>query len=110
MLRSTALVSAIILGVVPAGAYPNAAGGVEQASIVLAQAYPSIIVERTKQIQLGLKRRGYDPGPVDGLLGRRTARAIRAFQADHGLAVTGMPSRTVYEMLTDAAETAPGAD
>jgi peptidoglycan hydrolase-like protein with peptidoglycan-binding domain len=108
MLRSTALISAVVLGAVPAGAYPNASG-IEQASIVLAQAYPAII-ERTRQIQLGLKRRGYDPGPVDGLLGRRTARAIRAFQADHGLAVTGMPSRTVYEMLTGAAETAPGTD
>ena len=46
-------------------------------------------------MQRALKRRGYDPGPIDGLMGRRTTTAIRKFQADHGLAVTGIarPSR-----------------
>lgn len=32
---------------------------------------------------------GYAPGPVDGILGPRTARALRAFQTDRSLAVTG---------------------
>ena len=71
-------------------------------SILVAQASPADI-ERTKEIQRGLKRRGYDPGPVDGFMGLRTSRAIRAFQADHGLHVNGMPSRTVYEILTSEA-------
>ena len=94
-----------ILGAAPASAHLGAdqAGG-----ILLAQAYPAVI-EQTRQIQLGLKRQGYDPGPIDGLMGRRTANAIRAFQRDHGLAVNGMPSRTVYEMLSAAAaEAEPG--
>ena len=75
----------------------------EQAeSILIAQPSPADF-ERTKEIQRGLKRRGYDPGPVGGFMGRRTAQAIRKFQADHGLYVNGMPSRTVYEMLANEA-------
>ena len=78
--------------------------------VELAQASQAAI-KRTRQIQLALKRRGYDPGPVDGLMGRRTSNAIRAFQAEHGLAITGMVSRTLYELLVpDAAEASDGAN
>ena len=35
------------------------------------------------------KRRGFDPGPVDGVLGRRTQTAIAAYQRAEHLAVTG---------------------
>ena len=100
MSRPTAIFAAILLGATPFAAPVSAGGGPDR--ITLAQAPPAI-VERTKEIQRGLKRRGYDPGPVDGLLGRRTARAIREFQADNGLYVNGMPSRTVYEMLASEA-------
>ena len=100
MSRPIAFFAAILLGATPFATPAVAAGGPER--ITLAQASPAM-VERTKEIQRGLKRRGYDPGPVDGLLGRRTARALRKFQADHGLAVTGMPSRTDYEMLAGEA-------
>jgi hypothetical protein len=100
MSRPIAFITAIILGAAPFSAHGGVSGGVERIS--LAQVSPAIF-ERTREIQRGLKRRGYDPGPVDGLLGQRTARALRQFQADHGLAVTGMPSRTVYEMLAGEA-------
>ena len=100
MSRPTALFAAILLGATPFAEPASAVGGPEQMS--LAQAPPGVI-ERTKAIQRGLQRRGYDPGPIDGFLGRRTSQAIRKFQADHGLAVNGMPSRTVYEMLTGEA-------
>lgn len=39
-------------------------------------------------VQAQLQRDGYYAGPVDGLLGPMTRRAIAAFQADNGLAVT----------------------
>ena len=32
---------------------------------------------------------GYDPGPVDGVVGARTRAAIRAFQKDNELPETG---------------------
>jgi hypothetical protein len=39
-------------------------------------------------VQLQLQRDGYYAGPIDGVLGPMTRRAITAFQADHGLAIT----------------------
>jgi peptidoglycan hydrolase-like protein with peptidoglycan-binding domain len=100
MSRTLALVAAMVVAVAPAAG--SVAG---QDGILIAQASQADI-ERTKEIQRGLKRRGYDPGPVDGFMGRRTSRAIRAFQADHGLYVNGMASRTVYEMLAKEASQA----
>lgn len=39
-------------------------------------------------VQTQLQRDGYYAGPIDGALGPMTRRAIAAFQADHGLAIT----------------------
>lgn len=36
-----------------------------------------------------LKQRGFDPGPIDGIPGKRTQEAIRSFQRRAGLAATG---------------------
>jgi hypothetical protein len=41
------------------------------------------------RVQSRLARNGYDPGPIDGAIGPQTRSAIEAFQADHGLPVTG---------------------
>lgn len=43
----------------------------------------------TTFIQEGLATFGYDPGPADGIAGPKTHAAVRAFQNDHGLPVTG---------------------
>ncbi len=40
-------------------------------------------------LQARLQNLGFDPGPLDGRIGRRTQAAIRAFQQTHGLAPTG---------------------
>ncbi len=45
--------------------------------------------------QSGLRDLGYDPGPVDGILGPRTRAAIRAYQKDHRLAVDERPTRAL---------------
>jgi hypothetical protein len=47
--------------------------------------------------QARLSNLGYRPGPIDGILGPLTAAALRVFQSDEGLAVTGKlddPTRT----------------
>lgn len=41
------------------------------------------------KVQKKLKSSGYDPGPIDGDYGKRTRKALRAYQKDKGLAVTG---------------------
>jgi len=41
------------------------------------------------QAQKALKIQGYDPGPVDGLWGKSTESAVKHFQVDNELPVTG---------------------
>ena len=44
------------------------------------------------QVQAGLAKLGYDPGPIDGTLGSRTDSAIRDYQRDQKLLVDGRPT------------------
>ena len=44
---------------------------------------------RARTVQLYLRYRGFNPGPVDGLPGRLTSCAISQFQQKQGLPVTG---------------------
>ncbi|RAH36674.1 peptidoglycan-binding protein [Halomonas sp. SL1] len=50
------------------------------------------------ELQRRLSQLGYRPGPVDGLMGRRTTRAIRAYQAANGLPQTGQPAIALAHM------------
>lgn len=43
-----------------------------------------------KAVQMALTEQGYDPGPVDGLDGPATDKALRSFQSDKGLAPDGI--------------------
>jgi uncharacterized lipoprotein YmbA len=52
-----------------------------------------------RAIQEALKSTGYDPGPADGIFGPRTREAIRRFQGEHGVRVTGEPSGQLQNML-----------
>lgn len=44
-----------------------------------------------KEIQTRLNLEGYNSGPPDGFIGRKTIQAIKAFQVDHALQVDGIP-------------------
>lgn len=50
-------------------------------------------------VQRALKRRGYYGGPVDGDIGSGSRRAIRNYQADRGLSVTGRIDRSLLRAL-----------
>ena len=55
-----------------------------------------------KQIQCLLAYLGYSPGSIDGVEGRNTQGAVRAFQADYGLTVDGIPGAATQKMLIGA--------
>lgn len=59
--------------------------------------------------QRGLVALGYRPGPADGVPGRKTSAAIRAYQKKAGLRVDGMVSRDLVEHIEDAAGELPPA-
>ncbi|MBN2574468.1 MAG: peptidoglycan-binding protein [Deltaproteobacteria bacterium] len=42
-----------------------------------------------RPVQHMLQRLGHDPGPIDGVIGTKTRRAIKGFQTDNGLPPTG---------------------
>ena len=50
-------------------------------------------------VQTALSRRGYYLGPIDGVIGAGSRRAIRAFQSDRGLPVTGLIDRKLLVAL-----------
>jgi membrane-bound lytic murein transglycosylase B len=51
------------------------------------------------EVQSALAREGYYDGRIDGRLGNATQKALRRYQRDHGLEVTGGISRGVIEAL-----------
>lgn len=56
---------------------------------------------RTAGAQAGLKARGYDPGPVDGVSGKRTRRAIETFQQEQGMNADGqIDSALMWHLIT----------
>jgi len=63
----------------------------------------------TLEIQRRLKALGYDPGPLDGVRGRLTIRAVKAFQEDRTLAVDGIVGTETTAALigSDSAGVAP---
>jgi membrane-bound lytic murein transglycosylase B len=56
-------------------------------------------LDERKALQQALKDRGFDPGPVDGIIGAGTKRALRAWQEQAGLPADGYASAAVLEAL-----------
>jgi len=57
----------------------------------------------TLELQKALKARGFDPGDIDGAMGRNTIAAIRAFQAANGLDVDGVAGPDTLAKLAASA-------
>ena len=53
-----------------------------------------------KQIQVALKNAGYNPGSIDGKMGKQTKNAIRTFQRANGLAVDGRVGKQTWSLLS----------
>ena len=59
----------------------------------------AISTQLTADIQYSLTNLGYNPGPVDGIAGRGTRAAVRAYQQDNGLLVNGRVSNALLQHL-----------
>lgn len=57
-------------------------------------------LDERKTLQQALADRGYNPGPVDGIIGAGTKKALRAWQKDTGLPADGYASSAVLNALT----------
>ena len=54
-----------------------------------------ITASLNRQIQRALRDRGYDPGPIDNVIGVRTKAALVKFQKDNGLPVGNLDMETL---------------
>lgn len=53
-----------------------------------------------REAQQALRDAGYDPGPIDGILGPRSRQALRDYQRDEGLRATGaLDHATLHALL-----------
>src|SRR5215831_16491849 len=60
---------------------------------------------KVRDVQAALKKDGFDPGPVDGIMGPRTMAALRNFQSHNGLEVTGTINTETEKALTASSGT-----
>jgi peptidoglycan hydrolase-like protein with peptidoglycan-binding domain len=55
--------------------------------------------EEIKKVQEALKEKGQDPGAVDGIMGKKSRAALKAFQKANGIKVTGTVDDQTAEKL-----------
>jgi murein L,D-transpeptidase YcbB/YkuD len=54
-----------------------------------------------RNIQIALKNAGFDPGPIDGRIGKKTRNAIKNFQKAQGLTADGIVGNLTWEKLKE---------
>ena len=69
------------------------AGGFSEWREVLCQNKVNAV--KVREIQAALKARGYDPGPVDNIMGSQTKAALVKFQKDNGLPIGQLDFETL---------------
>jgi lipid-binding SYLF domain-containing protein len=63
----------------------------------------AISKDKVRQTQSALKQQGFDPGPIDGIMGPMTMTALRNYQSHNGLEVTGNLNAETENSLTGTA-------
>jgi len=53
-----------------------------------------------RDIQTALKNAGYDPGKIDGHMGKQTREAVKAFQKANNLTVNGKVNKKTWALLS----------
>ncbi|PWV99083.1 putative peptidoglycan binding protein [Hoeflea marina] len=61
-----------------------------------------------RSVQVALSLLGYDPGPIDGVIGSRTLSALAEFQSDNGLEPTGEMDEETAALLSPGYAGVPG--
>ncbi|MDW3206933.1 MAG: peptidoglycan-binding protein [Alphaproteobacteria bacterium] len=70
---------------------------------------PPVTVAEIRTLQRNLGRLGYDPGPVDGIMGPATRRALRAYESARGLPVTGNATPDLLDAVAQDVAALPPA-
>ncbi|MBF0217087.1 MAG: peptidoglycan-binding protein [Candidatus Omnitrophica bacterium] len=62
---------------------------------------PAKRADRVKNAQEALKKAGFEPGPIDGVLGPKTVKALKAFQKANGLVPDGKLGDKTWGALSE---------
>jgi peptidoglycan hydrolase-like protein with peptidoglycan-binding domain len=65
--------------------------------------------EKIEQMQKALKAKGHDPGRIDGVMGPQTTAALKAYQKEQRLEVTGQADDTTLAKLGEPSAAKPSA-
>ncbi|HBS32422.1 MAG TPA: lytic murein transglycosylase, partial [Parvularcula sp.] len=60
----------------------------------------ALSLDERKALQQALKDKGFDPGPIDGVVGAGTKRALKAWQKSEGLPADGYASLETLTRLS----------
>ena len=60
---------------------------------------PPLNLAEREELQTRLAARGYDMGKIDGVLGLKTRKAVRLFQATIGWPQDGFPNKALLDAL-----------
>lgn len=93
------LILAVVLSFAAAGATAQESLSLSAPRVSGQVALPERINQEILAVQILLDRSGHSPGVVDGVAGGNTARAIRAFQRQHGMKEDGKPSPALLDAL-----------
>jgi hypothetical protein len=55
--------------------------------------------DQVRQAQEALKAKGQDPGAIDGVMGPQTAKALRAYQKEENISITGQLDQKTLDSL-----------
>ena len=62
-------------------------------------AVPAINLDGVRKVQTLLKEKGFDPGPIDGVVGSRTSAALHAYQDAYGIKSSGnIDNQTLFAL------------
>jgi peptidoglycan hydrolase-like protein with peptidoglycan-binding domain len=86
-----ATIPVVVAAAAPAAAKPQITSVIAEVNAADAESY--------RRVQIALNQMGYGAIPVDGKPGKETSDAIRRFELDYGLPVTGQPSEAVSKRL-----------
>ena len=94
VIATVAAVSLIAIAVFSATAQGQVAAG--QLNM---DAVPNLSEENIRQVQEALRKKGFDPGPVDGIFGPKTEEAVRNFQDRYGMKASGkIDNQTLFAL------------
>jgi len=106
--REVLMYRIIIAGIAAVTCFASAGPGIAQGTSAPAQAMrklldmnaiPTLNPQWILRVQQALQRKGFDPGPADGVLGPMTREAVREYQDRYGMPATGeLDNQTLYAL------------